>query len=274
MTGHSDWLGGDGGSAMDFFRSGAGGLLPPDGANDITEAIRRDGGIGLRVDPVSLFDVNGTLGLGVFATGAAAVSLVGVDAVVVRLTSATAQAVTLPAAGLVPRRIYWLVNAAAAAKTVTAYQSLSGVAKTLIAANSSLLLISDGANWNELLTGLPAPSEVVQLVPLNTPVALDNIRLEPRLVGGVGFRMATVAGTATVSISAVTSFGTNSVRSSNRPSVALTTALVHPFAWAGQSDGDGMTGQIYDKTAGRYYEFTIQTHAAPALSLVKIKRIY
>lgn len=43
-----------------FFRDLLGNL--PDGVNDTTEGIRRDGNIGLFVDPLSSLDINGSLG--------------------------------------------------------------------------------------------------------------------------------------------------------------------------------------------------------------------
>ena len=115
--------------------------------------------------------------------------------------------------------------------------------------------------------------EIAQFVALNTAVTLDNIRLEARLLGGQGFRIATVAGTALLNISAVTSFATASVFGSNIAGFTATTTMTHPFGWAGNSDADGMTGQIYDRTSNRMYDFTIMTNVAPTLSFIRIVRV-
>jgi hypothetical protein len=45
--------------AADFWRSGAGAVDLPDGATDLTENIRRNGFVGLNVDPVSALDIDG-----------------------------------------------------------------------------------------------------------------------------------------------------------------------------------------------------------------------
>lgn len=46
---------------FDFWRSGAGGTTLPDGTTDTTENIRRNGNVGLNVDPTATLDFDGTL---------------------------------------------------------------------------------------------------------------------------------------------------------------------------------------------------------------------
>jgi hypothetical protein len=197
----------------------------------------------------------------------------------VRLTAAALQTVTLPAAAAANRRIYYIVNPTSFVKAFAA--SVTGtndLATTVIPALSSTTLQSNGTSWEIIdssasLLSAPVGGQVAAFVALNTPVSIDNIRLEARLLGGQGFRISTVAGTSTVNISAVTSFATDSVFGSNRATVALTTTLAHPFAWAGQSDADAMTGHIYDRSNNRFYEFSIMTNVAPVLSYIRITRV-
>jgi hypothetical protein len=118
-----------------------------------------------------------------------------------------------------------------------------------------------------------APSSISQFVALDTPVTLGTIRLEARLTGGQGFRIGAVAGTINADISALCTFATDSVFGSNRPNVALTAAMLHPFAWLGQSDADHITGMVRDRTNSQVYEFKIITCLAPTLSFIQIVRI-
>lgn len=71
---------------FDFWRSGAGATTLPDGTNDVTENIRRNGNVGINVDPTATLDFDGTLtnrflsitppgGGGAIATAAASVDL-------------------------------------------------------------------------------------------------------------------------------------------------------------------------------------------------------
>jgi hypothetical protein len=117
-------------------------------------------------------------------------------------------------------------------------------------------------------------SEVSALVPLDTPVTIDNIRMEARLTGGQGFRVATVSGTLTYNISAICSYAADAVFASNRPGLTMTTTMTHPFLWAGQSDADHVTGMIFDRTNNRVYEFMVMTNVAPTPSFIRIRRVY
>lgn len=46
---------------FDFWRSGAGATTLPDGTNDLTENIRRNGSVGLNIDPTSTLHVQGSI---------------------------------------------------------------------------------------------------------------------------------------------------------------------------------------------------------------------
>ena len=118
-----------------------------------------------------------------------------------------------------------------------------------------------------------SPSEIIQLVALDTPVTLDNIKLTARLTGGQGFQVATVSGTITANISAITAFAADSVFGSSRAGVTVTTTLTHPFGWVGQINGNWATGTIFDRTNNLVYEFRIMTNTGPTLSFVYIKRL-
>ena len=114
---------------------------------------------------------------------------------------------------------------------------------------------------------------VIQLVALDTPVTLDNIKLTARLTGGQGFQVATVSGTITANISAITAFAADSVFGSSRAGVTVTTTLTHPFGWVGQINGNWAIGTIFDRTNNLVYEFRIMTNTGPTLSFVYIKRL-
>jgi hypothetical protein len=118
-----------------------------------------------------------------------------------------------------------------------------------------------------------APSEILQLVALDTPVALDNIRISARLTGGVGFQVATVSGTITANISAITAYATDSLFGSSRATQTITTTLTHPFGWVGQVNGNWLTGTIFDRTNNLVYEFRVMSNTGPVLSVVYIKRL-
>lgn len=115
-------------------------------------------------------------------------------------------------------------------------------------------------------------NEVAAFVLLNTPVVIDNLQIEARLIGGQGFRLAAVAGTMLVNVSASTTYAADAVFGSNRPGVTLTTTMTHPFGWVGQSDADALIGHIHDRTNNKFYEFSIMTNVAPTLSYIRIKR--
>ena len=70
-----------------FWRSGAGGTDVADGVNDNTEDIRRDGNVGINVDPVAALDVNGAEVLRDVTVTLTADGVVGTAAATVDITS-------------------------------------------------------------------------------------------------------------------------------------------------------------------------------------------
>jgi hypothetical protein len=134
--------------AVDFWRSGAGGTTLPDGTTDLTESIRRNGSVGINVDPGYTLDVNGSFGTNIVNVPDATYNMTANDHTVV-LTATTTQAVLLPSIGQT-RRIVAVVNATNVAKTFTPprlYQNLTGGFTDVIPANSSMILQSNGAGW-------------------------------------------------------------------------------------------------------------------------------
>ena len=116
-----------------------------------------------------------------------------------------------------------------------------------------------------------SPSEIIQLVALDTPVTLDNIRLTARLTGGQGFQVATVSGTITANISAMTVYAADALFGSSRATQTITTTLTHPFSWTGNVNGNWLTGTIFNRTNNLVYEFRIMTNTSPVLSFVAIR---
>ena len=115
--------------------------------------------------------------------------------------------------------------------------------------------------------------EVAAFVDADVPVTLDNLRISPRLLGGQGFRLATVTGTMQVNVAATICYGTDSILGSNRVNTALTTTALHPFGWYGQGDGDTANGLVFDRTNNRMYEFKVMTNVAPTKCFVHIRRL-
>ena len=135
--------------ANDFWRSGVGAVALPDGTNDTTENIRRNGSIGINIDPISSIDTFGSEGLTITNTLGSTYTATIIDRNIV-LNATSLQTVTLPPASTVARRIHTLVNNTSVEKLVSSYKSLTGSFLTLIPANGSITLQSDGTNWNEI----------------------------------------------------------------------------------------------------------------------------
>jgi hypothetical protein len=182
-------------TVMDFWRGVAPAPALPDGTTDNTDSIRRDGLVGLNVNPVSNFDNNGSLGLA-RQTSALATATAAVNDYMIDLTGTTAQTVTLPAASGAARRIYVIRNATTAAKaTSIAYQTLNGTATTVVPQNSVLTLQSDGANW--LCTSISSTAAGVVRTPFVGASGRINIG-DPVPVGARpiinGFNIASATG--------------------------------------------------------------------------------
>ena len=155
-------------------------------------------------------------------------------------------------------------------------------AKLTPGANSTLKGTSQSGTMSDITlgTGLSMagtvlsvldPSEILQFVALDAPVTLDNIKIAARL--GPGFLVATVSGTITANISALTAYAADGVFASSRVTKTITTTLTHPFGWVANSDGNWVTGTIFDRTNSLVYEFRVMSNAGPVLSFVYIKRL-
>jgi hypothetical protein len=137
--------------AQSFWRSGAGATTLPDGTNDVTEAIRRNGSVGINVDPASTLDVAGSFAANVRGTVAAPIS--GADAIqptdytVVYAAGAT---VTLPSAAAFPRRVIEVKKASPTGTVTFTGATVDGQAATVLTlpnAWQSQTLQSDGTTW-------------------------------------------------------------------------------------------------------------------------------
>jgi Collagen triple helix repeat (20 copies) len=138
---------GPAGPVNDFWRSGLGGTTLPDGTADVTDTIRRNGLVGLSLDPLSSLDVGGSFGTayGSFAAGAVAP---GVSDSVVDLFLNATQAITLPAPNTCIRRQYVLRNATPVAKGILpTYRTIGGNSSGQIAPYTTLTLVSSGSEW-------------------------------------------------------------------------------------------------------------------------------
>lgn len=164
---------------FDFWRSGAGGTTLPDGVNDITENIRRNGNVALNTNALSTLDVNGSYAVATRTNNAAAVTVAATDSTVV-LGLAGAQTVTLPAAATATRRILNIVNPTSTTKTISSYTDLNGAIVTTIAPNSSITIQSDGTIWRQTIGGTPGATKkfrVVQALVLGNNTITHNLNL-------------------------------------------------------------------------------------------------
>ncbi len=59
-------------------------------------------------------------------------------------------AITLPAAATCPNRMYVILNNTGAVRTISSYKDLALTAQTTINNNTSLWIVSDGANWQQI----------------------------------------------------------------------------------------------------------------------------
>lgn len=133
----------------DFWRSGTGGVSLPNGVNDTTENIRRNGSVGLNVDALSTLDVNGTLGLASTNVTALTYTANALDYTIL-LNNVLSQTLTLPTASTVNRRIYTIVNSTATAKVSSAYFNMQGISTTVIPPFSSVTVQSTLNVWKQI----------------------------------------------------------------------------------------------------------------------------
>jgi hypothetical protein len=134
-------------TSNDYWTNIAGALA--DGTNDDLEDIKRNGKVGLNVNPLSTFDSNGSLGLARTNVTAATYTLQNTD-FVVYANAATSQTLTLPSASASNRRIYCIVNGSPTADTISTYKDISGVSQTSVPSKNALWLQSDGTDWVQI----------------------------------------------------------------------------------------------------------------------------
>ncbi len=103
---------------FDFWRSGAGATTLPDGTNDLTENIRRNGSVGLNIDPTSALHVQGSIAETVTVI-AATTTLNATHNKIVLNNAATNITITLPNALTCLGRKYEFSRYAGSTGTVT-----------------------------------------------------------------------------------------------------------------------------------------------------------
>ncbi len=69
---------------------------------------------------------------------------------IVIIPSGSLFTVTLPAASDVSGRMYRIVNKVGSTKTIGSYVNMSGMTTTTLAANTTLTVVSDGTNWQQI----------------------------------------------------------------------------------------------------------------------------
>lgn len=144
------------------------------------------------------------------------------------------------------------------------------------------------ANQLQVNTGTPVSpvwaninsNSVAALVPVNTPVTLDNLRIQI-INSGAAFQLATVSGTMTANISGTTNYGADfstSWYSTQRTNYNITTTFAHPFAWGGQYGGNFFTLYVRDTGNNRFYEIKVSNggsaFATLPSSIIEIRRIF
>jgi len=95
-------------------------------------------------------------------------------------TGTSAATLTLPDAGTITGRLYWIKNASSNTSTLTiattSSQTIDGVTTQILNnSNQSMTVISDGSNWNIIGYGLPGGSGTNWSLGGNSVGALDNL---------------------------------------------------------------------------------------------------
>jgi hypothetical protein len=99
--------------------------------------------------PKSQMDINGTMGLKVKSGLVAGVDEIDESASLWIYTLGTGS-IILTAASNVPNRIYTIINKTANSLTISDYKDLLNVTQTTIVSGSSLWLVSDGTDWQQI----------------------------------------------------------------------------------------------------------------------------
>ena len=131
--------------------NGGTGTFADNWPSEVVQAVTIDnkGNTGmLTANPTSTLDVNGAFATALsIQTGSSAITLDNTAAVWYFTGSSS---VTLPAASTCTNRRYTVVNRSSSGRTISSYTSLSGIATTAMAANSSIEIISTGVSWYQI----------------------------------------------------------------------------------------------------------------------------
>jgi hypothetical protein len=137
--------------AQSFWRSGIGGTILPDGTSDTTEAIRRNGNVGINVDPASTLDVAGSFATNIRGTILAPITgadtIQPTDHTIIYAAGAT---VTLPSATTFARRIIEVKKASTTGTVNFTGATVDGQPPTVLTLPNpwqSQTLQSDGQTW-------------------------------------------------------------------------------------------------------------------------------
>lgn len=137
---------GTGSSRIDFMTATGGSSGSTDNSPSTKMTLDGSGrlGIGTPPTPNSTLHVNGSVAAAITTWGATAITL---DATHYTLIKTGAGAITFPAANTCQGRMYVIVNRTGSALTTTNYINFSGTPVGNLPANSSIMIQSDGSNW-------------------------------------------------------------------------------------------------------------------------------
>lgn len=99
--------------------------------------------------PLSTFDVIGAIGMKV-KSGQVAGTNNPDNTACTWIYGSGAGTITLPAASTCSNRTYVIVNKTGATVNISSYNDLAGVTQTTLAASTSITVVSDGANWEQI----------------------------------------------------------------------------------------------------------------------------
>jgi hypothetical protein len=68
---------------------------------------------------------------------------------IINLTTLSSQTLTLPSASTATGKVFWIVNTSTTTKNISSYINLNNSSTTKISAQSSIGIVSDGANWKQ-----------------------------------------------------------------------------------------------------------------------------
>ena len=253
--------------ASDFWRSGAGAVNLPDGTLDTTENIRRDGNIGLSIDPLSTLDVAGSFATRVVVNSSAAAFSVTAAMHDIEIAEVVlAGSVVLPSAITAPGRQYIVHMAPSNTASVVTITSLAGQIESVGGALSSNIVLShpalrsvtvksDGTNWS-MVGYVTGDNRSPALEP--EPWSRGTIRIGDAIITGAlvvsnGYNIASASGTGPAADARATINFTTPV-----PSAAYLVLgqlrSVNPANWNADNDVTWIT--VSTSTTG----FTIATH--------------